>query len=76
MKTREKGIDWLRVIVHGVCGLLFGVALGFAVWVFVVPDAGALPVVCIPGIVVALLAAAFGDRFWESLKHTGWWDPR
>jgi hypothetical protein len=75
MAANEKRIDWLRVVVHGVVGALFGTALGFGYWIFTSPESSPWPIVALVAVVVAVLAALFGDRFWRSLGESTWWGP-
>ena len=59
--------DWLDFTVHGVCGLFAGAMLGvFTVWKDDLSGAWAWAVVAVGALVLGLLAACFGDRFWGS----------
>jgi hypothetical protein len=60
------------------CGFVFGVFAGAFVGMRVAFTNGyfVLGVCLVSGIVCALLALNFGDRFWLTLKDLRWWrDP-
>jgi len=68
-------MNGFRVILHGVFGAVFGAAAGLATWALGFPEVNPALMVALPTLIVAVVAAIWGDRFWRSLKDSGWWNP-
>ncbi len=72
MKAKESSIDWARVVIHGVIGIVVGGILGL-----LIGYAGqefSWKMVIVPGLILGVLGALFGDRFWEWLcEFMRWW---
>jgi hypothetical protein len=71
-----KKIDWLKVILHFICGAFLGALIGFGFWVYWFDEQSiraSLFWLSGGALVIGLLAAIFLDRFWEGLKRYSYW---
>jgi hypothetical protein len=75
MSMETGHMEWLRVIVHGLCGVTFGAAVGFAVWAFDFTALDPVLTVSVPAAVLGVVSAVWGEPFWMSLKDSDWWNP-
>ena len=71
----DEPIDWMRVVIHGLIGAVFGAAAGFGAWAFAFTEINLALWLGAWAIAVGLVAAIWGDRFWTSLKENQWWNP-
>jgi membrane protein YdbS with pleckstrin-like domain len=62
----RKTIDWWRVIIHGSFGLVIGLLIGLWYFCYFWSILGLVAIIA-TGLVVAVLAAVYGDDFWEWL---------
>ena len=61
-------IDWVRVIVHFICGAIFGFFIGLAVGMRYFSFDHILLIILAFSLSMGFIAAVFGDRFWNSLS--------
>ena len=66
------GIDWARIVIHGLFGLVVGAVIGLSLWTeFPWQGPGGWLIIAIPAVAAGAIAALLGDRFWDWL--TGRW---
>lgn len=76
----KKTIDWLAIVIHFICGALFGLVVGISLAVYLVIywPGTVYHVIAIIGcpLLTGIAAAIHGDRFWheyaEPYTHSDW----
>lgn len=68
----------VTIIIHFLCGFVFGFLALFATWMGLVGSESmmsGLVASLISGVVVGIIAAIYLDQFWQGLKDQSWWWP-
>jgi hypothetical protein len=67
--------NWVRFLVQFLFGAVFGAIAGF--YLAASGDSRIIGILVISGMVlfVRLIAGLWGDRFWESFRDGGFWNP-
>ncbi|MCK4752747.1 MAG: hypothetical protein KAS75_04815 [Planctomycetes bacterium] len=67
--NHKKSIDWVRAIVHFVCGAILGVFIGLSAMPPVAMENSVYfaLVILTCALVCGFIAAILGERFWQSL---------
>jgi hypothetical protein len=75
MSLDRRPFDWVRFLVQFFFGAVFGGIAGF----YLAASAGSLGVAIasasVMALIVGLVAGCWGDRFWESFRDGGLWNP-
>jgi hypothetical protein len=67
--------DRLAATLRFLCGALFGMLVGWRVVLAVRDVPGFAGGIIAGGLLGGFLSARFGVRFWEAVRHLGWFVP-
>lgn len=70
---KENRVDWVKVVVHLVCGAVLGAFLGLGLWIFWADMHFAALFIAGSALIAGCLAGLFLDRFWNWLRDHGHW---
>jgi sulfite exporter TauE/SafE len=75
MSLDNRPFNWLRFLVRFVFGAIFGGIAGLSLAARADSRSGAILVASAMALFVGLIAGLWGDRFWESFRDGGFWNP-
>jgi hypothetical protein len=75
MSLDNRPFDWGRFLVQFMVGAIFGGIFGFYLAAAADSATDRILGVSIMALLVGLVAGWWGDRFWESFRDGGLWNP-
>ena len=76
MDEYQRPVDWTSRLLHFILGAIIGALVGFSGWArFDSANDHGWILICAGAVVVGLLGAAWGDRFWYGIGKIVrfWW---
>jgi len=75
VSLENRPFNWVRFLVQFMFGAGFGAIAGF--YLAASADSQIIGILVISGmaLLVGLIAGLWGDRFWESFRDGGFWNP-
>jgi hypothetical protein len=71
MADDREPIDWYRVVIHGLFGLILGGLVGLGLWAELDFRDWGIVLLPVPAVVMGVAGALWGDDFWEGAME--WW---
>lgn len=68
--------DWGRIIIHAICGAIFGAVVGLGWWAYLFEEESlktGITCIVVVSLICAFLAGAWLDQFWELIKGIWYW---